>query len=175
MNEHELVAAAKRRENSAFTTIMKRYQSQMYYMIYNMVNDRTLAEDLTMEVFEKCFQKIDMYTPTYRLSTWLFRIGRNHTIDYIRTQVKNKPTFVELNNTFHDGNYTPEQEMIMKEDDVRLNLAVNSLKSMYRDVFLLRCDGDSYQEISEKLGLPINTVKIRLKRGREQLEKKLIL
>ena len=58
MNEHELVAAAKRRENSAFTTIMKRYQSQMYYMIYNMVNDRTLAEDLTMEVFEKCFQKL---------------------------------------------------------------------------------------------------------------------
>lgn len=174
MNEQELVARAKRQDNSAFNVIMKRYQARMYYMIYNMVKNETLAEDLTMEVFEKCFRKIDMYTPTYRLSTWLFRIGRNHTIDYIKSNV-NKPRFTELDITFCDRSYNPEQELIIKEDNTRFETAINSLKSRYKDIFLLRYNGDSYQEISEKLGLPINTVKIRLKRVREQLEKKVIL
>lgn len=174
MNEQELVTRAKRRENMAFSLIMKRYQARMYYMIYNMVKNETLAEDLTMEVFEKCFRKIDMYTPTYRLSTWIFRIGRNHTIDYIKSNV-NRPRFTELDTAFCDHNYTPEQELIIKEDNTRFETAVDSLKSRYKDIFLLRYNGDSYQEISQKLNLPINTVKIRLKRVRAQLEKKVIL
>lgn len=171
MSEHELVERAKKNDNSAFKEIMKLYKAPLHRMIYEMVNDSTLAEDLTMESFEKSFRKIEMYVPTFRLSTWIFTIAKHHTIDYIKSNI-NRPKFTELDSAMHDHGYNPEQAMIMMEDKLRLEAAVKGLKKKYKDVFNLRDKGASYEQISKKLNIPIGTVKARLNRVRKQLEEK---
>lgn len=170
-DELEIVDRAKRGDNNAFEKLLKRYKVGIFFMIYGMVNNITTAEDLTMESFEKAFKNIQTFTPDYKVSTWLYRIARNHTIDYIKANV-NKPKFTELDVNIHDYGYNPEQTMIMKENTLRLELAVNGLKKKYKDIYSLRDEGKSYEEIAKKMKIPIGTVKARLNRVRKQLEDK---
>lgn len=170
-NELEIIDSAKKGDNKAFAKLLKRYKVGVYFMIYGMVNNITIAEDLTMESFEKAFKNIHTFTPDYKVSTWLYRIARNHTIDHIKANV-NKPKFTELDIDIHDYGYNPEQTMIMKENTLRLESAVNGLKKKYKDIYTLRDEGCSYEEIATKMNIPIGTVKARLNRVRKQLEDK---
>ena len=64
--------------------LFKRYKDSVYFMILKMVNNRTDAEDLMFEAFEKAFASLNYYSPQFAFSTWLFKIASNNTIDFIR-------------------------------------------------------------------------------------------
>lgn len=71
-------------DESAFERLMKNYKDALYFMILKMVNNKTEAEDLTVEAFGKAFSNIRLYEPHIAFSTWLFRIASNNTIDHLR-------------------------------------------------------------------------------------------
>ena len=75
--------AARGRE-SAFRELLVRYERPVFSLVFRMVRDRTLAEDLAQEAFIRAFHAIDSYKPDYKFSNWIFKIANNHTIDYLR-------------------------------------------------------------------------------------------
>lgn len=179
--DFELIKLAKQGDQAAFAQLLGYYRESLYFLLLKMVSSKEDAEDLTIETFEKAFRKINTYKPSYAFSTWLFRIATNHGIDFLRTSEKRFMN-VSIDENFNsEGEYhkqivisenepNPEEkiESIQKKDI--LKRIIQKLPVDYRRILVLRYFEEySYGEISEKLELPLGTVKARLHRSRELL------
>ena len=69
---------------SAYNELMRLYRDPIYFMLYEKLEDKELAKDLTIEALGKAFKKLHMYTPDFAFSTWLYTVARNNCIDYLR-------------------------------------------------------------------------------------------
>lgn len=168
-------------DTTAYNELLKLYRDPLYFMLYEKVNDKELAKDLTIESLGKAFNKLHLYTPIYTFSTWLFTVARNHCIDYLR---KNKLSTISIDKIIlnSDGkassldlkssDLNPEQKLEKKQRIAMLRQVVDSLKPNYRTLVKLRYFKEmTYDEIANELKLPIGTVKAQLHRSREQLFK----
>jgi RNA polymerase sigma factor (sigma-70 family) len=176
----ELVEAARNGSEKAYADLMRRYKDTIYFMLLKMVNNRTDAEDLTIEAFGKAFTNIRQYTPQYAFSTWLFRIASNNAIDFMRKKraitVPLEPTSGdrsvsgEYNYNARADGYNPEESIIRDQNSLILRRMVAKLKPRYRKLLELRYFQEySYDEIAKELDLPLGTVKVQLFRSREML------
>src|SRR5476649_2374915 len=80
----DVVALAQQGRDMAFCELIRRYERPVFSLIYRMVRDRELAEDLAQDTFIKVLNHIDRYRPEFKLSSWLFKIANNVTIDHLR-------------------------------------------------------------------------------------------
>ena len=180
-HDSELIIAARSGVEKAFEQLMKRYKDAIYFMLLKMVNNKTDAEDLTMEAFGKAFINIHQYEPRYAFSTWLFSIASNNAIDHLRKKriaivpleplVENEINVgIEYNSKVYASADNPEEAFIRQQNARLLRVAVSTLKPRYRTLIELRYLKEySYSEISEELKLPLGTVKVQLFRSREIL------
>ena len=178
--DYLLVNEALSGDEKAFARLLSRYKDAIYFMLLKMVNNRSDAEDLTLEAFGKAFKNLHQYSPTYAFSTWLFKIASNNCIDFLR---KKKGTYVSIENNGNqeENNETirlkskepdPEEKLIRKQKAILLQKVVRRLKSRYRTLVELRYFREfSYEEIAKELNLPLGTVKAQLFRAREMLFK----
>ena len=156
-----------------------RYRDSVYYMLLKMVNNKEDADDLTIEAFGKAFNRLSLYTPNFAFSTWLFKIASNNCIDFIR---KKKMRMYSIDKKFenNDGSemsieikavdLNPEEYLVQQQTAILMHEIVEKLKPRYRMLVELRYFEElSYEEISEKLQLPVGTVKAQLFRAREFL------
>lgn len=175
----ELVARANNGDQKAYAELMTRYKDAIYFMLLKMINNKTDAEDLTIEAFGKAFKNLSQYSPHYAFSTWLFKIASNNCIDYLR---KKRSNVISIDRNFVDEKETepqvqlrdetpdPEENLIRSQKAVLMRTIVQKLKPRYRTLIELRYFKEySYEEISEELGLPLGTVKAQLFRARELL------
>lgn len=175
----ELVAKAKAGDQAAFSKLMSRYKDSIYFMVLKMVHNRDDAEDLTMEAFGKAFNNIVNYSADYAFSTWLFKIATNNCIDYIRKK-KLLTTSIDQTSKTEDGESTPiavkdhspdpEEAVIKEQRAAKIRSAIEELSPKYRSLIELRyLDELSYEEIAEKLDIPLGTVKAQLFRAKDML------
>lgn len=174
----KLVEAAISGDQKAFAELMGKYKDSIYFMLLKMLNNKTDAEDLTIEAFGKAFKNISQYTPNYAFSTWLFKIATNNCIDFMR-KTKIMRVSIDQGNDDDDNDMTinlpsdildPEEKMIKKQREKLLKTVVSKLKPRYRNLIELRYFKElSYEEISTELDLPIGTVKAQLFRAKDLL------
>ncbi|MGM0408425.1 MAG: sigma-70 family RNA polymerase sigma factor, partial [Bacteroidota bacterium] len=98
-HDYKLVRLAVKGDEKAYAELLGRYKDAIYYMLLKMVNNKSDAEDLTIEAFGKAFKNLAQYTPNYAFSTWLFKIATNNCIDFIR---KKKANLISLDHTSDD-------------------------------------------------------------------------
>ncbi len=176
-HDYKLVLLALKGNEKAYAELLDRYKDAIYYMLLKMVNNKSDAEDLTIEAFGKAFKSIEQYTPNYAFSTWLFKIATNNCIDFIR---KKKANLISLDQNADDQDNLgtplqsdspdPEEDMIKSQRVALMRDVVSKLKPRYRTLIELRYFREfSYEEIADELGLPIGTVKAQLFRARELL------
>lgn len=179
--KHDLVLLEKAKEGNqmAFAELMEKYRDSIYFMMFKMVKNEDDADDLTIEAFGKAFSRLDQYSPGYAFSTWLFKIASNNCIDFIRKK-RIRLTSMDHGYTNDDGEYVsfdasadghnPEEAIIHSQKVVLMRELVTKLKPRYRQLVELRYfDELSYEEISERLELPLGTVKAQLFRARDFL------
>ena len=82
--DEELAALVAASNERAFAELLRRYERPIFSLIYRMVRDRALAEDLAQEAFIRAFNAVSSYDPCYKFSSWIFKIANNHTIDHLR-------------------------------------------------------------------------------------------
>lgn len=178
--DYQLVCAARDKGSpKAYSDLMASYREPLYLLLLRMTRNTTTASDLTVETFSKAFLQLHRYNPTGTFSSWLFSIGVNTYIDYLR---KRKLETVSLNSITRssDGDFieyqipseqpNPEEVMIRMQRDAALKEIVNQLKEPYRQIIELRYYEDlSYDEIAERMNIPIGTVKVRLNRAKALL------
>jgi len=172
-----LVQRARNGEEKAFASLMNRYRDSIYYMLLKMVNNPSDAEDLTIEAFGKAFRNLDLYTPKFAFSTWLFKIATNNCVDFIRKKQVSPSPFDNLFDNLENVTVNiqsdlpdPEESLINFQKIASLKDIVNQLKPRYKSLIELRYYKEySYEEISTELNLPIGTVKAQLFRAKTLL------
>src|ERR1700754_4369323 len=87
--DQEVVLAARDGQERAYRELIRRYERPVFSLVYRMVRDRELAEDLSQEAFVKALNAIESYRPEYKFSSWIFKIANNTTIDHIRKRELN--------------------------------------------------------------------------------------
>ena len=178
----DVAALAKEGREPAFRELVRRYERPVFSLIFRMVRDRELAEDLAQDTFIKVLNNIDRYRPEFKLSSWLFKIANNLTIDHLRKRrldtvsMDGSPhaaTAVEIEATSFDvetRGETPLEELESRELGSAIEQAISRLRPEYRSCILLRhVEGRSYEEIATTLDLPLGTVKTYIHRARHEL------
>ena len=175
--EARLVSEARGGSQAAFEQIVRRYQRPVISLIARMTGDRALAEDLAQETFVKAFRHLDAFDPARRLSSWLFRIAHNTTIDALR---RLKPEPVDLD-AFPEGDVRGDPAAPPVPDGVEqaalgaaLKQALRALRPGYRAAIALRYDQDlPFDEIGRILGVPEVTARTYVHRARKALARSL--
>ncbi len=173
----QLVDKAKLGNEKAFAALMNRYRDSIYFMLLKMVNNPSDAEDLTIEAFGKAFSNLDLYTPKFAFSTWLFKIATNNCVDFIRKKQVSPTPLDHLQDSMENITMLiqsdlpdPEESMINSQKMAALQDIINQLKPRYKSLIELRYFKEySYEEISSELRLPIGTVKAQLFRAKTLL------
>jgi RNA polymerase sigma-70 factor (ECF subfamily) len=180
--DHELVTFARTGSEKAYRELLDRYQRPVFSLIYRMVRDRELAEDLAQETFVKVFNNLEKYNPKYKFSSWIFKIASNLAIDTLR---KKEPKTVSLDGSRYartddevaatrisvaSDDEDPEELLLAKELGAEIESAIGSLRAEYRTAILLRhVEGRPYEEIAEIMEVPLGTVKTYIHRARSEL------
>ena len=181
-NIQQLIKEALAGDQKAYEVLLKRYQTGVYNMIYQMIKNREETEDLVQEAFIKAFKSLESYNEDYAFSTWLYKIAFNHCIDAIRkkklkTLPLDRPIQLkegEVRHEIKDESSSPEGDFIFAERKKLIQESIASLPERYRVAIILRHQKEySYEEISDMLNIPLGTVKARIFRAREMLKKKL--
>ena len=184
--DHDLVAFARSGSEKAYRELLGRYQRPVFSLVYRMVRDRELAEDLAQDTFVKVFNHLDSYNPKYKFSSWIFKIASNLAIDHMRKKgldtvsldgSRHASTDEEIESTrisVASGDENPEELLVAKELGGEIEEAIGKLRAEYRTAIVLRhVEGRAYEEIAEIMDVPLGTVKTYIHRARTELREAL--
>ena len=167
--EQELVALLKSRDNKAFGYLYDHYSGALYGIINQIVADMEVANDVLQEVFINVWRRIETYDQTKgRLFTWMLNIARNASIDMLRSRgyqntLKSQPIQDTVN---ADANVQPA----MQVDNIGLKKVLSQLKPEQRVLIeLAYFKGYTHEEIASIEGIPLGTVKTRIRNALIQL------
>jgi RNA polymerase sigma-70 factor (ECF subfamily) len=171
--------AIKEGDQKAYAELLNNYRDSLYFMMLKMTGNPVDAEDLTIEAFGKAFRNLGQYTPDFAFSTWLFKIGANNCIDFLRKSRRIQFADFEGGDEDEPSEYPsnirantpdPEEHVIAKQKVQLMHEVVEKLKPHYRQLIEMRYFKEwSYEEIATNLDLPLGTVKAQLFRARELL------
>jgi RNA polymerase sigma-70 factor (ECF subfamily) len=180
--DQEVVAWAHEGVEAAYRELLRRYERPVYSLIYRMVRDRELAEDLTQETFVKVLNALDRYRPEFKFSSWIFKIANNAAIDQLRRKELDTlsleggpdattPDRVEATSLqVGDVSESPLDELEARELGSAIERAIGQLRPEYRACIIMRhVEGRAYDEIAQILDLPLGTVKTYIHRARAEL------
>lgn len=178
--DYELVQRAlEQNDQNAYAKLMQRYRDSIYFLVLKMVHDPDDADDLTIEAFGKAFNNLEKYSPDFAFSTWLYKIALNNSIDFIRRKRLETLSIDEENENESGEGYKidlkaatldPEEKYIKEQRAKLMRETLEKLNPKYKTLIELRFfDELSYEEIAEKMNLPLGTVKAQLFRAKDLL------
>jgi RNA polymerase sigma-70 factor (ECF subfamily) len=186
LTDQEIVVLARQGREAAYRELIVRYQRPVFSLIYRLVRDREKSEDLSQETFIKVLNALDRYDPSYKFSSWIFKIAHNTSLDHLR---KKEPQTLSLEGSPHaetaseqeasviqalSTEETPEDYAASRELGATLEVAIGKLRPEYRTAIVLcHVEGRPYEEIAETMGVPLGTVKTYIHRARNELKKEL--
>jgi RNA polymerase sigma-70 factor, ECF subfamily len=155
--------------------MMNKYGQEILQLVYSYVKNKEIAEDLTQDIFVKCYRSLDTYKGRAKLRTWLWRIAINHCKDYLKSWYNKNVFMTGDESTFSRvQSESVEQTVIQNDVDHQLISAVMNLPVKYREViYLFYFEELSIKEIALVIDMNENTVKTRLRRAKELLKEEL--
>jgi len=164
LDETELIAMLRGKDEKAFNYLYDNYSAALYGVIFKVLNQEELANDLLQEVFVKIWKNIDQYDSSKgRLYTWMLNIARNLAIDMLRSkrfQQDQKTSDIEKTVSVNDSRSSSSHNI----DTLGLQKSVLNLKPELRILIdLAYFQGFTQEEISKTLNIPLGTVKTRMR------------
>ena len=178
----ELVRRAQRGERGAFDLLVLRYQHKVIKLVARLLRDQAEAEDVAQDAFVKAYRALGSFRGDSAFYTWLYRIAVNtarnamasrqrRPLDYEAELTEGEQSTVE-SRLRHDD--TPEATVLSEEIRETVNNAVAALPEDLRTAIVLReVEGLSYEEIAVAMDCPVGTVRSRIFRAREAIDRSL--
>lgn len=180
--DSEVVELVRHGDTQAFNLLVQKYQFRILKLVNRYVNDPSEAMDVAQDSFIKAFKALDKFRGDSAFYTWLYRIAINTAKNYAITQTRKiieaDVEVVDLDQTLTRANLkeysAPEKILLDVEIENALNEIISHLPKELRTAITLReLDGMSYEEIAAVMGCPIGTVRSRIFRAREVIERRL--
>jgi RNA polymerase sigma-70 factor (ECF subfamily) len=177
-----LVERARQGDRRAFDLLVLRYQQKVANLVSRYIRDPSETLDVTQEVFIKAYRALHGFRGDSAFYTWLYRIAINTAKNFLVAQSRRPPgndleaeTAEQLEVGGRLKEYgTPEHELLTEEIAATIKAAVDELPEDLRTAITLReLEGLSYEEIAEAMSCPIGTVRSRIFRAREAIDKRL--
>ncbi|KMM74070.1 RNA polymerase sigma factor RpoE [Xanthomonas sp. NCPPB 1128] len=178
----ELVRRVQRGESAAFDVLVRKYQHRIVGLIGRYIVDWSECQDVAQDTFIRAYRAMGSFRGDAQFSTWLHRIAVNTAKNYLVAHNRRPPTDdVDVLDAeqFASGTRlrdtdTPERELMRQELEQTVMRAVNALPEELRTAITLReVEGMSYEDIAQKMGCPIGTVRSRIFRAREAIDAEL--
>lgn len=178
----ELVRRVQAGDQTAFNLLVLKYQHRVLKLVGRFVNDAAEAEDVSQEAFLKAYRALASFRGDSAFYTWLYRIAINTAKNALVSQ-RRRP--VDFNLDLQDPDQyerqaklreadTPEGVLLTDEIRAVVEEAMEQLPEDLRTAIVLReLEGLSYEEIAEAMDCPVGTVRSRIFRAREAIDKKL--
>lgn len=179
-DDRTLVAAAGKGDLSAYDELVRRYQTRIYSLAYNMTSSKEDAEDMVQDVFVKAYSSLKNFRGTSSFYTWIYRIAINRTINFLKRRkrkqalslndvdegVERDPAYMELS-----ARESPFRDTSLSELQEKLNKALLTLSEKHRTVVVLHdIQGLPHEEIARMTGCSEGTVRSRLFYARQMLQ-----
>jgi len=177
-DEQAMVRARTAADLHAFGLLVDRWRKRIYNLCFRMTGSTHTAEDITQEVFVKIFDRRQVYDPTKRFSTWLWRIALNLCYDELRRVQRRHELSLDNDGTGEGGgvrlevidSVTPRAQLQQREEAELVRAALCELPEIYRTVLVLRhYENLKLREIAQVLEIPDGTVNSRMAEGLARL------
>jgi len=179
----ELVQRVQRGDKSAFDLLVRKYQHKVVKLVMRYMRDPADAEDVSQEAFIKAYRALPNFRGDSAFYTWLYRIAINTAKNAIVAR-KRSPVEYDLDLQNTEDSYdmqgrladteTPEALVLTEEIRTIVNTAIDALPEDLRTAIVLReLDGMSYEEIAAAMECPVGTVRSRIFRAREAIDRRL--
>jgi RNA polymerase sigma-70 factor (ECF subfamily) len=177
-----LVKRVQRGDKAAFDVLVLKYQQRVVNLVSRFVRNHADALDISQEAFLKAYRALPNFRGDSAFYTWLYRIAVNTAKNFLATQARRSGELsqeiseieqIEANDALRDK-ATPERLLLRDEIQATVISAIESLPEDLRTAIMLReVDGMSYEEIAGVMECPIGTVRSRIFRAREAVDKQL--
>jgi len=169
-DDRELVRLVLDGDDEAFEHLFDRYRDAIRRLfVQRLGGEADDADDLLQETFIKVYLNLHRYDDGYTFGQWLYTIARNTFIDFSRKRQSD----LSIDERFSSPaatTPTPEESIINSQQRTQIERYLDALPEQYKQLFRLRfMDEYSYEEIAEKLHLPMGTVKTQIHRARERM------
>jgi len=180
--DKELVRRVQRGDSAAFDLLVRKYQHRIAALIGRYVADWSECQDVAQETFIRAYRAIGNFRGDAQFYTWLHRIAVNTAKNHL-VAMGRRPPGADIDvadaEQFDSGirlrdNDTPEREMMRRQMEQTVLRAVEGLPEELRAAINLReVEGLSYEEIAQRMGCPVGTVRSRIFRAREAIDQEL--
>lgn len=180
--DYELVQQVRLGDKQAFDILVQKYQFKILKLVNRYVNDPSEAMDVAQESFIKAYRALDKFRGDSAFYTWLYRIAintaKNHIVSQSRRMVEADVEVVDMEQTLTKGNLkeysAPEKILLDVEIEHAVNEVIQHLPKELRTAITLReLEGLSYEEIAGIMACPVGTVRSRIFRAREAIERRI--
>jgi len=154
----------------AQTKLINYFWDDVFSFVLKKVQDRTIADELTVAVFAKILTKLNLYDENFQFKTWILTIAQNSVIDYWRKKSREEvftDDFKDVKNQFEKS---PEELLISKQQQQHIVSTIASMDAQYRKIIELRFfEEKSIKEIAETLNISVANTKVRIMRAKKIL------
>jgi len=174
--DEEIVPLIIEGDKELFGELIDRYEQKLTRYVMRFIQHKDDVSDIIQVVFIKAYTNLKSFDTTRSFNSWIYRIAHNESVTYLKKKGGEKVSFIDFD-TFFPHPFAKEESdtlALSREDKGALEASLATLSLKYREVLVLYYyDELSYQEIADVLHIPIATVGVRIKRGKEALEKSL--
>lgn len=174
MKEDQLLALimkAQDRNQKAQTQLINLFWVDVFSFVMNRVKDENDADEITVSVFSKVLNKLDLFDPNFQFKTWILTIAQNTIIDFWRRKSReNEDATEDLDNRKNEFARSPEELLISEEDQQKIIKIIETMDAKNQDIIRLRFfEEKSIKEIAEELNLSVANTKVRIMRAKKIL------
>ena len=184
MNEAGIINKLKQGNEAAFKEMVENYRQMVVNTCFGLLHNIDDAEDVAQDVFIEVFRSVEKFRGDSKISTWLYRIAVNRSLNFIRNNKKHRwfQSFddvveakkEELNRLPSSDSDNPEFDLENRQRALLLHEAIDSLPENQRVAFSLNKYEDlAYKEIAEVMNLSVSSVESLIHRAKKNLQKKL--
>lgn len=178
----ELIEQVRMGDKQAFDLLVQKYQFKILKLVNRYVKDPSEAMDVAQESFIKAYRALDRFRGESAFYTWLYRIAintaKNHVVSQSRRMIETNIEILDLDQNLTKINLkdysAPEKILLDVEIEDVINEVIQHLPKELRTAITLReLEGMSYEEIAGVMSCPVGTVRSRIFRAREAIERRI--